>query len=116
MSPRGSNRASRAIQASELRSAVVDWGEAEVEHVQCVILMKLPGALGALFWKDIAGPLKIARGQVERGLFDDGWITTIWSAEVVTARVHMVQQATYIFRRQIGLERPRGVGVPECVN
>src|SRR5258707_11352 len=73
--------------------------------------MKLPGLLGALFGKDVAGPLNISGREVNRGLLRNGWITSAWRAVVITSRVHIIQEAAYVLRSQIGFQRPGGVGV-----
>ena len=55
-STRAENRPPPIRETNELHRAVVNGAEPEVEHIQGVVLMKLPRPLGPLFWKQARSP------------------------------------------------------------
>ena len=78
------NRPPPIRETNELHRAVVDGAEPEVEHIQGVVLMKLPRPLGPLFGKKLDPPADIARIQVERRLIRDGWLTSNRRGAIIT--------------------------------
>src|SRR6202044_1958758 len=59
---------------SELHGAVVEFGEAQRDQIESVILIQPPRLFRSLFWKDGARSLEIAGRQGEGRLFGDAWI------------------------------------------
>ena len=110
---RGANRPPPIRETSELHRAVVDGAPPEVEHIQQVVLVKLPRPPGPLFRKQLDPPADIARIQVDCRLIHHDWLGSNRRGTIITVCAHVIQQAADIFGHQIALERPRGIAVTE---
>src|SRR6266702_6901780 len=97
--------------ALELHCPVVHSREAELQQIQRIILMQLPRPLRALLRKYVLCPLDVAGAEINRRLFRNRFIALARRAAGKFARVHVLQQAAHILRRQIGFQGPGSVGV-----
>ena len=74
--------------------------------------MQPPGFSGALLWQQVAGALHVARGEAEKGLRWHRRVAPRHCAAVAVA-LHVAQQPADVAGGQVGLQRPRRIGVAE---
>ena len=98
---------------TEHHRLVAHRAEAQAQKVERVVLVELPRPLGALLGLLGERALDVARGEIHPRLLGQGGIAVARRALAVAAAVHVIDQPADILADQVGLERPRGVGVAE---
>src|SRR5262245_31596922 len=73
--------------------------------------MYAPGLARPLSGQLVHCPLKIARGEIDRRKALNSWIRDARGKRVVAVLLHVVEQTAKIVTDEVGLERPRSVGV-----
>src|SRR5882762_1957961 len=92
---------------------VADRAEAQAQKIERVVLVELPRPLGTLLGLVRQRALDIAGREGDPRLLLQGGIDVARRALAQAGTVHAIEQAADILAHQVGLQRPRGVGVAE---